>query len=311
MASTESEAPRALEALSSDLASAVERAGQTVVAIHARRRIPSSGVHWRPGVVVTANHTLRRDEDITVTLPDGTTTTATLAGRDPSTDLAVLKVSAPKLATAEAAGADELKVGQLALAIGRPGESVTASLGIVSAVGGEWRTWHGGKIDRLVRLDLAIYDGFSGGPLIDARGRVMGINTSGLSRAAALTLPVSTVERVTNLLLEKGRVAHGYLGLGMQPVRLPGSLTRQLSLPRDVGLMIVSVEPDGPADTAGVLLGDVLVALDDAPVSDPADVLAAIGPDRIGQPVHAKLVRAGKAQAVSVTIGERRRRGEG
>jgi serine protease DegQ len=307
MASTGSESTRALEALSSDLATAVERAGRAVVAIHARRRIPSSGVHWRSGVIVTANHTLRRDEDITVTLPDGSTTTATLAGRDPSTDLAALKLSAPGLATAEAASADELKVGQLALAIGRPGQDVTASLGIVSAVGGEWRTWHGGKIDRLVRLDLEIYDGFSGGPLVDARGRVLGINTSGLSRAAALTIPVSTVERVTNLLLEKGRIAHGYMGLGMQPVRLPESLTKQLSLSRDVGLMIVSVEPGGPADKAGVLLGDVLVSLDDAPVGDPSDVLAAIGPERIGQPVRAKLIRAGKVQAVSVTIGERQR----
>jgi S1-C subfamily serine protease len=187
---------------------------------------------------------------ITVTLPDGSTTTATLAGRDPATDLAALRLSAPGLATAEAASADDLKVGQLALAIGRPGQDVTASLGIVSAVGGEWRTWHGGKIDRLVRLDLAIYDGFSGGPLIDARGRVLGINTSGLSRAAALTIPVSTVDRVTDLLLEKGRVAHGYMGLGMQPVRLPESLTKQLSLSKDVGLMIVSVEPGGPADKA-------------------------------------------------------------
>jgi len=299
-----------LFAFSNDLASAVERVGRTVVAINARRRIPSSGVHWRAGVIVAANHTVRRDEDITVTLPDGTTAQAALAGRDAGTDLAVLRVSGATLPTAEPGDGSELMVGQVVLAVGRPGESVTASLGIVSALGGEWRTWHGGRIDRLVRLDVAIYDGFSGGPLVDARGRVLGINTSGLARAAALTVPTSTVDRVVDQLLEKGRVARGYLGVAMQPVRLQGALRQRLALPAEGALLVVGVEPGGPADTAGILLGDALVALDGTPVGDPSDVLAMLGAERVGTPVRAEIVRGGEKVEVAVTVGERLPKGE-
>ena len=161
-----------LAALSDDLAAAVDTVGRSVVAIHARRRIPASGVVWQPGVIVAAHHTIQRDDDITITLHDGTTTTATLAGRDPSTDLAVLRLADGSGAPAAAAADGAPRVGQLVLALGRPGTTVTASLGIVSAVGGEWRTWQGGAIDRFIRLDLSVYDGFSGGPLVDAGGRV-------------------------------------------------------------------------------------------------------------------------------------------
>ena len=219
-----------LAALSDDLAAAVDTVGRSVVAIHARRRIPASGVVWQPGVIVAAHHTIQRDDDITITLHDGTTTTATLAGRDPSTDLAVLRLAdGVRLGGAAAAAADGApRVGQLVLALGRPGTAVTASLGIVSAVGGEWRTWQGGAIDRFIRLDLSVYDGFSGGPLVDAGGRVVGINTSGLARATALTVPASTVARVAGQLLARGHVARGWLGIATQPVRLPPPLQRSL-----------------------------------------------------------------------------------
>lgn len=282
-------------------------AGRAVVAIHARRRIPASGVHWRAGVIVAANHTIRRDDDITVTLHDGSTARATLAGRDPGTDLAVLRLessgSAPEIA--ELGSDDDLRVGTLILGVGRPGSSLTASLGVISSVGGEWRTWQGGRIDRLVRLDLAIYDGFSGGPLVDGRGRVLGLNTSGLARGAALAVPVSTVNRVADQLLATGRVARGYIGLAMQRVPLPEALVHRLGLPSGVGLMVVSVDPDGPADRAGMLLGDVLLTLDDAPVSDPADVLALLGAERVGQAITVRALRAGQAVTVPVTVGER------
>jgi S1-C subfamily serine protease len=294
-----------LLAFSNDLAGAVERVGRSVVAINARRRIPASGVHWRSGVIVAANHTVRRDDDITVTLPDGTTVPATLAGRDSGTDLAVLRLAGATLPVADVGDSAALMVGQVVLAVGRPGESVTASLGIVSALGGEWRTWHGGKIDRLVRLDLAIYDGFSGGPLVDAAGRVLGINTSGLARAAALAVPASTVNRVVDQLLEKGRVARGYLGLGMQPVRLQASLRERLGLQHEGALLVVSVEAGGPADAAGVLLGDLLVSLDGTPVSDPSDVLALLGAERVGTGIVAQIVRGGERTQLTITVGER------
>jgi S1-C subfamily serine protease len=295
-----------LAALSNDLAGAVEAAGRSVVAIHARRRIPASGVVWRPGVVVAAHHTIQRDEDITVALHDGGTAPATLIGRDPSTDLAVLRLDGAA-GTPAAFATDAPRVGQLVLALGRPGSAVTASLGIVSAVGGEWRTWQGGIIDRFVRLDLSVYDGFSGGPLVDAAGRVSGINTSGLARAVALTVPASTVARVAAQLLERGHVARGWLGIATQPVRLPPALQQSVGTEASVGLVVVNVEPDSPADRGGVLIGDILLALDDRPVSDPGDVLAALGGDRIGQPVAVRVARGGRAERLAVTVGERPR----
>lgn len=303
--SVDSTSAGVLESLSNDLAGAVERAGQSVVAIHARRRIPASGIHWRPGIVVAAHHTIQRDEDITVTIADGTTLPASLVGRDPTTDLAVLRTDGITAPVARLADANGVRVGALVLALGRPGPAVTASLGVISAVGGEWRTWHGGTIDRFVRLDISIYDGFSGGPLVDAAGRVLGIDTSGLSRGAALAIPASTVNRVADQLLATGRIARGYLGLGMQPIRLTESLVERLRLPNDVGLMVVSAEPGGPGDRAGVLIGDILVAVADTPVTDPSELLAMLGPDEIGKAISVRLVRGGQPTTISITIGER------
>ena len=241
-----------LQSLSTELADAVESAGRAVVAIHARRRIPASGVHWRPGVVVATHHTINRDDNITVTLPDGTTAPATLAGRDPGTDLAVLKLAAQSLPAATLRPDTPPTVGELVIALGRPGPSVTASWGVVSRVDGPWRTWHGAEIDSLLRLDLAIYDGFSGGPLIDAAGRVLGINTSALARGVPVTIPVATVERVVTELLERGSIRRAYLGIGTQPVRVPASLARKVELKSDVALLIVSLESGGPADRDGL-----------------------------------------------------------
>lgn len=298
-----------LAALSNDLAAAVDTVGRSVVAIHARRRIPASGVVWQPGVVVAAHHTIQREDDITLTLHDGTSVSATLAGRDPSTDLAVLRMADAGVgaAPAVAPATEAPRVGQLVLALGRPGASVTASLGIVSAVGGEWRTWQGGTIDRFVRLDVSVYDGFSGGALVEAGGRVAGINTSGLARATALTIPAATVSRVAGQLLTRGHVARGWLGIATQPVRLPPALQRSLGAEAEAGLVVVNVEPDSPADRGGVLIGDILLALDDRAVSDPGDVLAALGGDRIGQPVALRVARGGRAERLTVTVGERPR----
>jgi S1-C subfamily serine protease len=299
--------PTTLETLSTQLSDAVDRVAPSVVAIHARRRIPSSGIVWRDGVVVAAHHTVQRDEDITVTLADGAEAHATVAGRDPGTDLVALRLEGSAGTSAERAS-EAPRVGQLVLAVGRPGDEVTASMGVVSAVGPEWRTWQGGRIDRFVRLDLAIYDGFSGGPLVDALGRVLGLNTSGLSRSAGVTIPVATVDRVVDQLLAGGRVRRGFLGVGTQPVRLPEALrvrAREL-VPGagDVALMVVSLAPDGPAERAGVLLGDVLVGLDDQVTADPADVIALLGGDVAGSTVQARVLRAGEPATVSIVVGE-------
>ena len=295
-----------LQSLSTELADAVESAGRTVVAIHARRRIPASGVHWRPGVIVATHHTINRDENITVTLADGVTAPATLAGRDPSTDLAVLKLAGQGPPTAKLRSDKPPTVGEVVIALGRPGPSVTASWGVLSRVAGPWRTWQGAEIDSLLRLDLAIYDGFSGGPLIDAGARVLGINTSGLARGVPVTVPVATVERVVTELLERGNIRRAYLGIGTQPVRVPESLARKLELEREVALLIVSVEPSGPADRDGLLLGDVLLDLGGAAVRDSADVLAKLGGDRVGRPLAARVIRGGQVKELQVTPGERK-----
>lgn len=297
-----------LAGLSNDLAEAVAQVSRSTVAIHGRRRIPSSGVVWGPGVVVTANHTLTRDEDLSLTLPDGTTGSASLAGRDSTTDLAVLRTDS-QLPQAERSADANLQVGRIVLAVGRPGPSVTASLGIVSAVGGEWRTWQGGRIDRFVRLDLSVYDGFSGGPLVEAAGRVLGINTSGLTRASAITIPTTTVDRVVAELVKKGHVTRGYLGLAVQPVRLPEPMRRELGLPGSVGLVIINLEAGGPADKAGLLLGDIITGLEGSEVTDPSDILSFLGPERVGNEAKLRIVRAGKAKPVAITVGERPRRG--
>jgi S1-C subfamily serine protease len=305
---TSEPAASTLVALSTELADAVERAGRWTVAIHARRRIPSSGIIWRPGVVVAASHTIRRDEDISITLPDGDTVAATLAGRDPGTDLAVLRLSdgARTVAAATLAPDDALRVGALVVAVGRPGDSVTASLGAISALGGEWRTWQGGRVDRFVRLDLAIYDGFSGGPLVDAAGRVLGVNTSGLTRSAPVTLPVSTVARVADELLAKGHVRRGYAGVAVQPVEIPERLVRDHALPADSALLVVAVEPGGPADKAGILIGDLLIALAGTPLREPADLLAGLAARGA---VEVRLIRGGAPVSVSLTPGDRPVRG--
>jgi S1-C subfamily serine protease len=311
METSSSEVSSALLALSNDLAEAVACASQAVVAVQARPRMPSSGVHWRQGVIVTADHTVKRDEDISVGLPDGRTAPAVLAGRDPSTDLAVLKLQGLEFPTAEIGDAAGLRVGHVVLAVARPGErgrGLSASWGVISALGGPWRTWHGGQIDQFIRPDLTLYPGFSGGALVDTRGRIMGINTSG-PRSMVLTIPPSTVNRVVSQLLERGRIARGYLGLGMQPVRLPESLKRTLNLTRAGGVIIVAVEPDSPAERAGLLIGDVLVALDGVPIGDTADVQALLGPERVGSAVVASIIRAGLLAERTVVVGERPQRG--
>lgn len=300
----------ALKSLSDALAAAVEGVAPSIVAIHARQRIPSSGIHLGGGIVAAASHTIRREEEITVLLDDGSTVPATLLGRDQTTDLAALRIEKSIPPAAPLGDAARLRVGQLVVAVGRPGaDGPTASLGAVSALGPAWRTWHGGRIDRFIRLDLAIYDGFSGGALVDAEGRVAGLNSSALARGAAVALPVSTVKRVVEQIAERGHVARGWLGVAMQPVRLPEGLVRSQDLPGDVGLVVLGVEPDGPAERGGLLVGDILVALGGEPLEDTGDVAAMLGGERVGATLSARIVRGGRSQELALTVGERPRGG--
>ena len=292
----------ALPSLSNELAAAVEQAAGSVVAVNARPRLPSTGVHWRPGIIVTADHTVQSVEDLTVSDREGRTMAATLVGRDPGTDLAVLRIQDTDLATVGLGNSDSLKVGHIVLAVGY---GPRASWGIVSAVGGRWRTWRGGEIDQLLRLDLTLYPGFSGGPLVDALGQVVGINTSGLSQRLELAIPASTVTRVADELIEKGHVTRAFLGVGLQPVSLPETARRALAGAPEIGMIVVRVQPEGPAAQAGLLLGDVLVSLDGIHVASTEAVLDAVAARRVGATVSATILRAGTPTDVSITLGER------
>jgi S1-C subfamily serine protease len=295
-----------LTTLSNDLSAAVESAARSIVAVLGGRRRASSGIHWRTGVIVTADHTLDRDDDLEVILPDGATAPATLAGRDPSTDLAVLKVGAGQTSIADKADEGDLRIGHVVLAIARSGkEGPSATMGVLSALDDAWTTWRGGRVDRFIRADINTYPGFSGGALVDVAGRVIGVNTSGLSRHFTLTLPVSTVDRVTDALLSKGRIARGYLGVGLQPVRIPETLIRTLSLKRGGGAIVVAVEPGSPADKGGLFIGDVLVALNGTPVTDVDDIHSLLGPEKVGDAIVLGVIRGGGLAEVRVTVGER------
>lgn len=298
-----------LAALSNELAGAVARAGRFVVAVNGRERISSSGIHWKPGAIVTAEHTIRRDEEITISLPDGSTVPATLAGRDAGTDIAVLKADCGNLPLAEAATGNALKPGHIVLAVGRGSETgVSAAMGVISGVAGAWRTWRGGMIERFVRLDVTLYPGSSGGAVVDTQGRVLGLATGGLSRVAGIAIPPETLERVAGELLVKGRVTRGYLGVGLQPVSLPDRLRSRLEVSGRSGVIVLSVEPGGPADQAGILVGDILVALDGKPVTDTDDVQVALGTDAVGRSLQASLVRGGERTEAAIEIRERPRR---
>ncbi|NDJ75535.1 MAG: PDZ domain-containing protein [Chloroflexi bacterium] len=296
--------PDVLQQLSDDLVATVNTAGPRVVRVEGRRRMPATGVVWSAdGVIVTAHHVVTRDDRLGVGLPERDTIPATLVGRDPSTDLAVLRVDERNLTPAQWADADDLTVGQLVLALGRPGQTVQATLGVVSAAGQAWRTPTGGHLDRYLQTDVVMYPGFSGGPLVGAGGSVLGLNTSALLRGVSIAIPVNTVQRVVETLLAHGHVRRGFLGVSAQPVRLPETLAEELD--QETGLLLVGVEPDSPAGEGGLLLGDTIVALDDEPVRHMDDLQALLGGDRVGVTVPVQIVRGGAIMSVDVTIGER------
>ncbi|MBZ0276417.1 MAG: S1C family serine protease [Anaerolineae bacterium] len=342
-----------LRQLSDEMAGVVETTGAGVVRIEARRRLPASGIVWSAdGVIVTAHHVVQDEERIQIGLPNGETVAATLVGRDPNTDVAVLRAQA-ELTAPKWGESDSLQVGHLVLALGRPGQNIQATLGVVSARGeavmprmpfmgmppgmppgmpgmpGEHRGRHGehhgerghrkgrrwgmeawwgapaagNAAEGMIQTDVVMYPGFSGGPLVDASGQVRGMNTSGFMRGLSLTVPTAAIKRVVETLLQHGRMRRGFLGISAQPARLPQALAAELG--QDTGLLLVSVEPGSPAENSGLLLGDVLVALDGVAVEHLDELLALLSGDRVGREVPVNLVRGGELREVRVTIGER------
>lgn len=295
-----------LALLSERVSGIVERIGKSMVPVHGRERIPSTGFHLGDGYIVTAAHAVKRTQDIAVGFGKESNKTAELIGRDPATDLALLKVSDSELITAEIADAKLAKAGHMVIAAGFGyGKFPNATLGILSAVDGPWRTWRAGKIDQMIQPDVAFPPGFSGGPLLNSFGQVLGINTSGLSRRQVVTIPFSTVNQIVEQLKNKGRITKGYLGVAMYPLNLPRTLQQQFNLPQSSGLIVLNVEPQSPANQAGLMIGDVLVKLNDTALRTMEDVQAVLEPESVGKTAKLSVIRGGASLDLSIVVGER------
>jgi S1-C subfamily serine protease len=293
-----------LKALSEALVETAAAAEAGVVRVDARRRLGASGIVWsEDGVIVTANHVVERARDIQVGLAGGQSVAATLLGRDAGADLAVLRAEARGLKAPAWSEPDSLAVGGLVLALGRPGDKLLATLGIISALDDGWTTPGGGQIDHYLQTDAAMYPGFSGGPIIDAYQRVAGLNSSSLVAGLSLAVPAPTVRRTVEAVLSGRPVRRGYLGITAQPIPLPDVVRERLG--QETGLLLTHVEPKSPAEKSRLIQGDTLVTLNGRPVRSLSDLQAVLNGDPVGGQVPAKVVRAGALRDLDVTIGDR------
>jgi S1-C subfamily serine protease len=296
------EFPNPLIAFSDQAAALVERGAGSVVAVHGGGRRSSSGIHWRPGIIVTAEEALERDDDLKLTLPGGRLVEASLAGRDPTTDIAVLRFQPDGLAAAQTADAGSLRAGHVVLAVGAEQGTPIASLGLVAVAGGAWHSRRGGAIDSLIRLDMGLAAAAQGGALLDTQGRVVGMAVLG-PRRRVLAIPTATIERVVDQLIAKGHVFRGYLGAGLQPVRLAGAAGA--ASPAGNGILVVSLDPGGPAARAGLMVGDIVTAWNAQPVDRVREVMRLLSPESVGRTVDLGLMRGGAPVALKIVIGER------
>jgi S1-C subfamily serine protease len=297
--------------LSNTLAQVTERAAASAVAVHTEARGSSSGLVWRSGVIVTAEHALRSDEEIHVTLPDGRVVTAALAGRDPSTDLAVLKCAQAASAVTAFGDVKAVRPGSLVLVVGRTRASgPVAALGVVSLVAAERRAWTGAGLAPYIRLDVGLQPTAVGGAVVDPQGRVIGLATPRFARFQAILVPALAIDGVVDTLLKKGRIPRGYLGVGLQPVRLPEALRESLKRNEKTAAIVLEVEPNGPAHKAGIVIGDIIVSVAGQNVARLEDVQAQLHGESIGKSLAVKLVRGGAPQDANIVVGERSHGGE-
>ncbi|HQV95720.1 MAG TPA: trypsin-like peptidase domain-containing protein, partial [Anaerolineales bacterium] len=284
--------------------SAVEKGGASTVLVDARKRYPASGIAYAEDLVLTADHVVTRD-DIKVILPDGKSLAATVAGRDAGSDLALLRLAEKALKPAKTS--NDVKVGQLVLALGRPNTAgMQASWGIVTAISGPARTHRGGLLDEYISTETTPYPGFSGGPLVNTEGEVLGLNTSGLTQGSSLTIPAKVAWRIADELAKHGSVKRGYLGVRTQPVEIPEAARKSLKREQQSGLLVLWLEENGPAQKGGLFVGDTIVAVAGQPVSDPDDLFAALKSETVGKSVAVEVLRGGKPENVNVTVGERK-----
>jgi S1-C subfamily serine protease len=292
-----------LGALSNQMADAVERAAAATVLVNGRQRHPASGIVYAADSILTADHVLEREEELSVQTPDGRTLAAQFVGRDPATDLALLRVADLGLAPITAAQGDA-RVGQIVLAVGRPlGDGPMASVGVVSAIGGPLRTSRGGMLERYIRTDATPYPGFSGGPLADAQGHALGVLTTGVANGVALAVPAALAWRIAEAIAQNGSVKRGFMGISSQPVQLPEG--QRAGRPQESGLLVVRVEDDSPASRGGLLLGDIVVGLDGQAVADTDELQSLLTGDRVGKAVPVEVIRGGALHTLQVVIGQR------
>jgi S1-C subfamily serine protease len=291
--------------LSDAMADAAERAGKSTVLVDARRKFPASGIAFANDLILTADHVVEREEDIKVILADGTEVTAHLAGRDAGTDLAVLKLDSAKATPAEISKTPA-RVSQFVLAIGRPStEGIQSSLGTINAIGGPVRTGRGSMLERYIKTDVVSYPGFSGGPLINGDGTILGINTSGFGNGGAITIPADVAWKIAETLAKHGKIKRGYLGIRSQSVELSPEAQKALKREQDSGLLLVGLETDSPAGKGGLIVGDILVGIDGEPVAHQDDLYVRLSGDVVGKSTPINILRGGKLETVNVEIGER------
>jgi serine protease Do len=299
-----------LSAFSQGLADLVEKAATGVVAVKAAPYRVVSGLIVREDLIAVSNHSLRREDQIPIQGVDGTQGAATILGRDPTVDLAFLKVQSGKLKPLTAADPASLKAGTLAAVVGLTIDAgPSASLGILGAVGGPRRTWRGGTLDHFFRLDVNLYPSQSGAAVVNAEGDVIGLATPGLLRHSAVAVPLITLNRIAEELLQQGRIRHGYLGVGLHPVEIPALQRGKLGITAESGLILLSVEPESVADNAGWLVGDILIAFDGKGISDIDELQTALRGNTVGRTVNASLLRGGQLIETQVTVSERVKKG--
>lgn len=282
--------------ISNELADTVESTASGVIRVEGRKRLAATGIAWQQNLIVSASHVINMEEGLQVGLPNGEVVPATLVGRDNNTDLALLRVDAELTPLALAGAEDTLRVGNLVLAIGKPGEALQSTLGVVSALGL-------GKMGGGIQTDVVMYPGFSGGPLVDASGKVQGMNTSGFRSGAPIAVSTERIQSVIEVLLEHGKVRQGYLGVGAQPVRLSEDIAEAID--QETGLMIASIEADSPAASAEMYQGDIIVMLDNEPTPHLDALLMLLNGERVDKTVPVKVVRGGQLVDTEVTVGER------
>jgi S1-C subfamily serine protease len=295
-----------LEAYSQSIARVVEQTGRIVVAVKPGAYRVTSGTAFREDLIAINNHQLKREGAIPVHLSDGTETEATLLGRDPGRDVAILQVRGVSLETREAEPELNLKAGTLAVVVGRTLDAgLSASVGVLGAVGGPRRTWRGGDLHRFLRLDVNLYPSQAGAAVVSASGRLLGMATGAMLRHSALAIPPETLNQIADELLREGRIRQGYIGVGLQPVAIPENLRSRSPLAGEAGLMVLSVEPGTGADKAGLQLGDILIAAGGTTLSDTDSLLALLRGDAVGKPMTVAVLRAGSFLEAEIQVSDR------